>query len=108
MTVFLFLCSALANQLDKTNFKFVDTQGTTPTNSPEYKGKVVVLEWFNPGCPFVKYAYEQGIMNKTSGSYVNDTSKSKESVVWLAVNSGAPGKQGAGLEASQKPEKSGR
>ena len=29
-----------------------------------FKGKVVVLEWFNPGCPFVKYAYK--ILRATS------------------------------------------
>ncbi|HMG57350.1 MAG TPA: thioredoxin family protein [Kofleriaceae bacterium] len=54
-----------------------------------FKGKVVVLEWFNPGCPFVKRSH-------TVGSLV-DTAKRriKDGVVWLAVNSGASGKQGA-------------
>jgi peroxiredoxin len=53
-----------------------------------FKGKTVVLEWFNPGCPFVKKAH-------TVGSLV-DTAKrqAKNGVVWLAINSGAPGKQG--------------
>lgn len=53
-----------------------------------FKGKVVVLEWFNPGCPFVKNSH-------TVGSLV-DTAKrqTKTGVVWLAINSGAPGKQG--------------
>jgi peroxiredoxin len=53
-----------------------------------YKGKVVVLEWFNPGCPFVQRSH-------TVGSLV-DTAKrhTKDGVVWLAINSGAPGKQG--------------
>ncbi|HEY0476857.1 MAG TPA: thioredoxin family protein [Kofleriaceae bacterium] len=52
------------------------------------KGKVVVLEWFNPGCPFVKRSH-------TVGSLV-DTAKrrTKDGVVWLAINSGAAGKQG--------------
>lgn len=54
-----------------------------------YKGKTVVLEWFNPGCPYVKKSH-------TVGSLV-DTAKrhTKDGVVWLAINSGAPGKQGA-------------
>jgi peroxiredoxin len=54
-----------------------------------YKGKVVVLEWFNPGCPFVKRSH-------TVGSLV-DTAKrhTKDGVVWLAINSGSAGKQGA-------------
>ncbi len=53
------------------------------------KGKVVVLEWFNPGCPFVQRSH-------TVGSLV-DTAKrqTKTGVTWLAINSGAPGKQGA-------------
>jgi peroxiredoxin len=53
------------------------------------KGKVVVLEWFNPGCPYVKKSH-------TVGSLV-DTAKrhTKNGVVWLAINSGAAGKQGA-------------
>ncbi|MEW5740258.1 MAG: thioredoxin family protein [Myxococcota bacterium] len=60
-----------------------------------FKGKTVVLEWFNPECPYVKAAH-------TKGSLV-DTAKraAKKGVVWLAVNSGAPGKQGAGAEKSR-------
>jgi peroxiredoxin len=53
-----------------------------------FKGKVVVLEWFNPGCPFVQRSH-------TVGSLV-DTAKrqTQNGVVWLAINSGAAGKQG--------------
>ena len=53
-----------------------------------FKGKTVVLEWFNPGCPFVKKSH-------TVGSLV-DTAKrhTANGVVWLAINSGGPGKQG--------------
>ena len=54
-----------------------------------FKGKVVVLEWFNPGCPFVKKSH-------TVGSLVDTAKKhTKNGVVWLAINSGAAGKQGA-------------
>ena len=54
-----------------------------------FKGKVVVLEWFNPGCPYVKKSH-------TVGSLIDTAKKhGKNGVVWLAVNSGAPGKQGA-------------
>lgn len=64
-----------------------------------YKGKTVVLEWFNPGCPFVKKSH-------TVGSLV-DTAKrqSKNGVVWLAINSGAPGKQGADLAGNVEAAK---
>ncbi len=61
-----------------------------------FKGKTVVLEWFNPECPYVKAAH-------TKGSLV-DTAKRAQAkgVVWLAINSGAAGKQGAGLETNKK------
>lgn len=52
-------------------------------------GNVVVLEWFNYGCPFV-HKYRQG------NTFMNDTAagfKGKK-VVWLAVVSSAAGKQG--------------
>jgi peroxiredoxin len=53
-----------------------------------FKGKTVVLEWFNPGCPFVQKSH-------TVGSLVDTAARAtKAGVVWLAVNSGAPGKQG--------------
>ncbi len=60
------------------------------------KGHVVVLEWFNPGCPFVQKHYrdDSGTMNKLAEKY-----KDKK-VTWLRVNSGAPGKQGAGVETN--------
>lgn len=54
-----------------------------------FKGKTVVLEWFNPGCPFVKKSH-------TVGSLVDTAKKqTKNGVVWLAINSGSAGKQGA-------------
>lgn len=54
----------------------------------ELKGKVVVLEWFNPKCPFV-------VKSHTKGSLVDTARKHTDGgVVWLAINSGAPGKQG--------------
>ena len=66
----------------------------------DHKGKTVVLEWFNPGCPFVKNAH-------TKGSLVDAAKRhAKEGVVWLAVNSGSPGKQGHGAEANREGAKS--
>ena len=47
----------------------------------QYKGKVVVLEWTNPGCPFVQRHYTAGTMQKTLAGF--DAKK----VVWLAVDS---------------------
>ena len=54
-----------------------------------FKGKVVVLEWFNPGCPFVKRSHTVGSLVDTAKRHM------KDGVVWLAVNSGSAGKQGA-------------
>lgn len=61
----------------------------------QFRDKTVVLEWFNPNCPFVKAAH-------TKGSLVDAAARAmKEGVVWLAINSGAAGKQGHGKVASQ-------
>ena len=49
----------------------------------QYKGKIVVLEWTNPGCPFVQRHYAANTMQKTNASF--DSQK----VVWLAVDSTA-------------------
>ncbi len=76
-------------------FVLTDTGGKVHRLA-DYKGKVVVLEWFNPDCPFVKkhHAVNKS-MSETFGAV------KAGDVVWLAVNSGAPGKQGAGLDRNQ-------
>ena len=65
----------------------------------DYKNKTVVLEWFNPECPYVRASH-------TKGSLV-DTAKQMTSkgVVWLAVNSAAPGRQGAGVDKNREAQK---
>lgn len=74
------------------DFTLTDVTGASHTLSA-YKGKTVVLEWFNPDCPFVKYAHGQG------GPLVGlPKTWIDQGVVWLAINSGAEGKQGAGKE----------
>jgi peroxiredoxin len=58
----------------------------------DYLGKVVVLEWFNPKCPFVNASH-------TKGSLKDDASRQiAQGVVWLGVDSAAPGKQGYAVE----------
>lgn len=64
-----------------------DINGKTHQLS-DFKGKTVVLEWNNPECPFVKKHYGPGNMQaQQKDATAND-------VVWLTVNSSAPGKQG--------------
>lgn len=76
------------------DFTLSDLDGK-PVRLADLKGKVVVLEWFNPGCPYVVAAH-------TRGSLVDAAARaSKQGVVWLAVNSAAPGKQGYGAEANR-------
>lgn len=54
----------------------------------DYKGKIVVLEWLNYGCPFVKKHYDSKNMQSLQKKYTGS------GVVWLSVISSAPGKQG--------------
>lgn len=54
----------------------------------QYKGKIVVLEWTNPGCPFVRKHYDSGNMQTLQQYAVG------KEVVWLTVNSGAEGREG--------------
>lgn len=64
----------------------------------DYKDKIVVLEWTNFDCPFVKKHYSAKNMQKLQADYTAD------GVVWVTVNSSAEGKQGY-LEASKLGEK---
>lgn len=57
-------------------------------NLADFRGKTVVLEWNNPGCPSVKAHYKSGNMQKTQAVAAAD------GAVWLTINSGAEGKQG--------------
>lgn len=60
-------------------FTVTDLSGK-PVNLADYKGKTVVLEWHNFGCPFVQKHYRSGNMQALQKKYSSD-------VVWLAVNS---------------------
>lgn len=69
------------------DFTLVDTDGKT-FRLADAKGKIVVLEWFNPDCPFVRKAHEKGSLKGYAQA------KQSEGVVWVAINSAAKGKQG--------------
>lgn len=69
------------------DFSVTDSKGKTQSVS-QYKGKHVVLEWFNPECPFVKKHYGSGNMQKLQEEFTG------KGVVWLTIDSSAPGLQG--------------
>lgn len=68
-------------------FTLTDINGNTHQLST-FKGKVVVLEWINHGCPFVVKHYRAGNMQDLQREYTN------KDVVWLSICSSAEGKQG--------------
>lgn len=68
-------------------FQAVDSNGKTHSLA-EYKGKFVVLEWHNNGCPFTRKHYESGNMQQLQKEWT------AKGVVWFTVISSAPGKQG--------------
>jgi peroxiredoxin len=62
------------------DFTLTDQNGKTVSLS-DYKGKIVVLEWINPDCPFVQRHYKAGTMADLATRY------GEKGVVWLAINS---------------------
>jgi hypothetical protein len=63
-------------------FSATDVNGK-PVSLADFKGKHVVLEWVNPGCPFVKKHYDSGNMPAAQKDAL------AKGAVWLAVNSTA-------------------
>lgn len=53
-----------------------------------FKGRLVVLEWTNEGCPFVHKHYDSGNMQKLQKEYT------ARGVVWLTISSSCEGSQG--------------
>lgn len=87
----LLVCSAAASVESgkpAPDFSLTDIQGK-PHKLSDFKGRVVVLEWVNPECPFVKHHYE------TVPTLPGLQAEAKAAgVVWLSINSGKPGAQG--------------
>jgi hypothetical protein len=69
------------------DFSLTDSNGKLHALS-DYKGKIVVLEWNNPECPFVRKHYGSGNMQKQQAA------ATAAGVIWLTINTGARGKQG--------------
>ncbi|MBJ7390942.1 MAG: thioredoxin family protein [Chthoniobacterales bacterium] len=83
-------------------FTLTDSNGQSH-NLADFKGKFVVLEWLNHGCPFVKKHYDSNNMQKLQKEYTG------KDVVWLSIVSSAPGKQGhmSPAETNQAKEEKG-
>jgi peroxiredoxin len=77
------------------DFTLTDLAGK-PVSLHDYKGKRIVLEWFNPGCPFINMAHTKGSLKGMAAR------REAQGVVWLAINSGGEGKQGYGVEANNQ------
>ena len=68
---------------------FTGTDSTGKTESLDrFKGKYVVLEWHNQGCPYTKKHYESGNMQALQKEWT------AKGVAWFTVISSAPGQQG--------------
>lgn len=71
------------NGKEAPDFK-VETYEGKEVHLDELKGKTVVLEWFNRGCPFVEKHYKKGHMQALQEKYSSDD------IVWLTINSTNP------------------
>ena len=69
------------------DFTATDSNGKVHKLS-DYKGKFVVLEWTNRGCPYTQKHYNSGNMQRLQKEWID------RGVIWLTVVSSAPGKQG--------------
>jgi peroxiredoxin len=76
------------------DFVLTDTEGKK-TKLSSHLGEIVVLEWFNPDCPFVRHAHAGGPLKDMARTWT------AQDVRWFAINSGAPGQQGTGVERNQ-------
>ncbi len=68
-------------------FTLVDAEGVERSLA-DFRGRTVVLEWTNEGCPYVQKHYEAGAMQALQREATGD------GVVWLTIISSAPGQQG--------------
>ena len=69
------------------NFTATDSRGQTESLS-QFRGKYVVLEWHNQGCPYTKKHYDSGNMQALQKEWTG------KGVAWFTVISSAPGQQG--------------
>src|SRR5262249_21778728 len=83
------------------DFSLTDINGKKVSLS-DYKGKWVILEWVNYGCPFVKKHYDSGNMQNLQREMTN------QGAVWLSICSSAEGMEGYLSNADWKTESASR
>ena len=104
---FSMLTAALAFAAPAIGTKAPDFTGTASDGKTyklaDYKGKFVVLQWYNRDCPFIHKHYDSGNMQKLQETY------GKKGVIWFEIISSAPGREGylTPAEAAANRTKSG-
>jgi hypothetical protein len=93
--VFTASALAIAPGTQAPDFKITDANGVTQTLS-QYRGKYVVLEWANQGCPFDRKHYLSGSMEALQKQWT------ARGVIWLSIISSAPGEQGYVTPAEER------
>jgi peroxiredoxin len=86
-TVLVGLCYGQTVGQPAPDFKATDSNGQSHELSA-YRGKFVVLEWHNNGCPYTRKHYESGNMQRLQKEWT------AKGVIWFTVISSAPGQQG--------------
>jgi peroxiredoxin len=77
----------------------LENQDGKPVKLSDAKGKTVVLEWYNKGCPFVRKHYDSKNMQGLQKKYA------KKGVLWYTIVTSAPGKEGHLSKEEAKQEK---
>jgi peroxiredoxin len=92
LVVALVVCTSSLVSAAKVSDPAPDFTGTASNGKTvrlaDYRGKYVVLEWHNNGCPYVGKHYKSGNMQRLQKQWTS------QGVVWLTILSSAPGKQG--------------
>jgi len=76
------------------DFTLADLDGKS-VSLHDFKGKTVVIEWFNPKCPFIRLAHTKGSLKGMAAR------RTAQGIVWLAINSASEGKQGFGVDENK-------
>lgn len=77
----------IATGAEAPDFTLTDINGTAHSLR-DYRGKLVILEWVNHGCPFVKNQYD------TDNMQALQRDAAAKGYIWLSICSSAEGKQG--------------